>query len=340
MEKNINDLQKKMSGQIEEQEETEEEQEEMENIQEHEKKEAEEIIEINTPKTNFDNMTEEQIQKKYIEITTKETRKQKLTEEEQEFKTKVEEAITKAEQKAEIDYQERLLQAREEELNKKEEFLKEYQKVKSETPEKIQYASMTEKGLSGETSLLKAITFWLSMKKPKQKGGKILIKVFRDKRVTIEWNNKDLTYVEFHSKDEKGNDLVEITRFNEFIHTFEGTPVPVLFAIQGIPEGYNFFESMKKDITAEMMSQMTLRAYHAGFIKGAELVNPNASKNNILEMLTKFMPLILIIGLVAILYLLNQNYESMKAVYSTVQVMQAQMNTLAPTIDVNALVVR
>ena len=39
-------------------------------------------------------------------------------------------------------------------------------------------------------------------------------------------------------------------------------------------------------------------------------------------------------------YFVWQNYESMKIVYASMEVMKAQMNTLVPMIDANVMVVR
>jgi hypothetical protein len=226
----------------------------------------------------------------------------------------------------------------EEELKAK--VLEEYNIVKEADPSKIDAMKKEDKSYRGGDSIPKLIKFALAMKKVKKKGGKVLVKITRDRQFFIEWTNKDVAFVTFGSKDEKGNIILEVTRFQEYKYTYEGSPIPVLFAVQGYSLGFDFFDKYKKDITSEMVSRIASRAYHSGYLEGVNLRDKANNKNDVLGLLTKFMPLILIIGLIAILYLLNQNYESMKIVYSTMETMQVQMNTLVPQVDVNALILR
>jgi len=281
---------------------------------------------------NFEEMSEEEIQTKYLEILEKAEKKEKLSQIEIDFKEKVDAAIAKSEEKANIEYQKKLLEEKEIDLQKREDFLKEFIKTKTENPNSVIQSKDSDITLTGGSSIPKAIKFFLQMRKAKKKGGKVLVQVFRNKKVTISWTASDITYVEFHTTDENHNELIEVTRFNEFIYTYEGTPIPVLFAIQGVAEGYNFFESFRKDITSEMVSRLTTRAYHAGYTKGAELVNPNNNKNDILALLTNIMPIIMIIGFIVCGYLLWTQYDSMKAMYAMMQSMQATINTLSPTV--------
>jgi len=339
----IKELEKKVKV-IDDTEETEEEQEEMENITEHEKKEAEEIIKLNEKPVDAE---KEYLLKalqegdkntalyyKYKSLGLKQKEGKTLTEEELEFIKDMNQAYALDQQ---IESEQQVRETEEEELKQK--VLDEYNIVKEADPSKIDTIQQTTKTYHGGDSIPKLISFALAMKKVKKKGGKVLVKVTRDRKFFIEWTNKDLHFVEFFTNDEKGNKIPEVTRFTEIKYTYEGTPVPVLFAIQGYAEGFDFYDKYRKDITSEMVSRIASRERHSGFLEGLNLADKK-NKNGLLSALTEFMPLILIIGLVAILYLLNQNYESMKVVYQTMQVMQSQMNTLVPLIDANAMVLR
>jgi hypothetical protein len=325
-------------------EETEEDDEEMENAVEHEKKEAEEIIKLNTQPVDEEKeyllkALEEgdkntALYYKYKSLGLKQKEGKELTDEEKEFIKDMNQAYA-------LDAQiEKEQQTREqEELELKEKVLQEYNIVKQADPSKIDTVPNVSKTYSGGQSIPKLLKFAFAMQKVKKKGGKVLVKVTRERKFFIEWTNKDLHFVEFFTKDEKGNLIPEITRFTEIKYTYEGTPVPVLFAIQGYAEGFDFYDKYRKDITSEMVSRIASRERHSGFLEGLNLADKK-NKNNLLAMLTEFMPLILIIGFVIMAWLMWQQYGSMKEMYSAVQIMQSQMNTLVPTIDANVLVVR
>lgn len=266
----------------------------------------EELIQ-STKQLKLEEMDEKQIEEKYLDIVGKIEVKKELTKQEQVFKQKVDEAIAKADEVRFLEQTKKELEEKEKSLEEKEAFLKEYSKVKEADPSKIIKAEEQEISLRGGESIPKLISFIIKMKKAKKKGGKILVQVFRNKRVVIKWTLNDVSYVEFYSKDEKGNELVEVTRFNEFIYTYEGTPIPVLFAIQGVAEGFNFFENFQTSITSEMISRLTSRAYHAGYEKGAELVSPN-KKGGMFAGLEPFMPIIILGGFILMIFMMYLLY--------------------------------
>jgi hypothetical protein len=325
-------------------EETEEDEEEMENITEHEKKEAEEIIKLNEKpideekeyllKALDEGDKNTALYYKYKALGLKQKEGKKLTEEELEFIKDMNQAYALDQQ---IEQEQQTREQEEEELKQK--VLDEYNIVKEADPSKIDTIQQTTKTYRGGDSIPKLISFALAMKKVKKKGGKVLVKVTRDRKFFIEWTNKDLHFVEFFTKDEKGNLIPEVTRFTEIKYTYEGTPVPVLFAIQGYAEGFDFYDKYRKDITSEMVSRIASRERHSGFLEGLNLADKK-NKNGLLSALTEFMPLILIAGLLILGWLMYQMYGDMTHLYNTVLQMQTQMNTLVPTIDANALVYR
>jgi len=185
----------------------------------------------------------------------------------------------------------------------KKEVMIEYEKMKQTSPEKIDIVSADNKvKLRGGDSIPKILKFALLMKKAKKKGGKIIVKVTRDRQVILEWTIKELNFVEFWVKDEKGNMIPEVTRFNEYKYNYEGSPIPVLFAIQGYAEGFDFFDNFRKDITSEMVSRLVSRARHAGFLEGVRLQDKNHKDNKLLEIMPYMVVAILVVmGIVAYL---------------------------------------
>ena len=193
---------------------------------------------------------------------------------------------------------------------KKQEVMQEYEKTKELNPSKIDkvIVSNEKQTLKGGDSIPKILKFAFMMKKAKKKGGKILVKVTRDRRVLLEWTNKELSFVEFWVTDEKGNNIPEVTRFSEYKYNYEGSPIPVLFAIQGYAEGYDFFDNFRKDITSEMVSRIASRARHAGFLEGVRLQDKQ-SKANPLDNILPYLPIIIIIMCIAMIYFLYMMYQ-------------------------------
>jgi hypothetical protein len=217
------------------------------------------------------------------------------------------------------------------------EILREYKEVKEIHPEKIIKSSELEITLTGGESIPKLLKLIFSMKKAKKKGGKVLVQVFRSRKVLVKWTNKDVTFVEFYTVDEKGNELIEVTRFSEYPYSFEGTPIPVLFAVQGYAEGFDFFSEFRKDLSSEMVSRLITRAFHAGYQKGAEVAQPK-KKNDMLESLQAMLPLILLGGFAILGFLMYQMYQDNTTMLTTIKAMQTTLQTHFP--DVNGSVYR
>jgi len=209
----------------------------------------------------------------------------------------------------------------------KKEVMQDYKKMRQTSPEKIDVVNADNKvKLRGGDSIPKILKFALLMKKAKKKGGKILVKVTRDRQVILEWTIKELSFVEFWVKDEKGNMIPEVTRFNEYKYNYEGSPIPVLFAIQGYAEGFDFFDNFRKDITSEMVSRIASRARHAGFLEGVRLQDKN-QKENKLEKLMPFMvvAILIIMGIVA--YLCYSIYEDNTQILNALEAIKTTAQT-------------
>jgi hypothetical protein len=281
-------------------------------------KEVEEANEEPKEEAKYDSVIEESPELKqyleYLRIKKKVESKDKLTDEEIAFIKDIEDAAQReqeikaaqeAKAKEESDRQEKL----------KAEIQADYEKTKKEAPEKIVAVREKDITLTGGESIPKLLKFIFAMKKARKKGGKVLIQVFRSRKVLVKWTANDITFVEFYTTDEKGNELMEVTRFSEYPYSFEGTPIPVLFAVQGYAEGWDFFSEFRKDLSSEMVSRLITRAFHAGYLKGAEVAQPT-KKKNMLEGLMAFTPIICLGGFLIIGFLVYQMYTDQTKILS------------------------
>jgi len=264
----------------------------------------------------------------YLIITNKIKKGDRITKKEKEFKAVYEEAKRK-----EIEFQEatekKMLEEQAKQAEMQEQINKDYEEMKTNNPEKIDSNDTTSLSLKGSDNFLKVALTFMQLKKSNKKGGKIFIKVSRPKKVSIEWTTKDVRFVEFWSINERGDKVKEITRVSEYKYTFDGTSIPVLFAVQGIAESYDFYDAFRRDLTSETVSGIAMESYNAGYKDGLVL-NEGKQKNSILAMLTEFMPLILILGFLVMIVLLWQMYDSTLAMQKAIELMQNQIaNQLA-----------
>jgi hypothetical protein len=274
----------------------------------------------------------------YLLIMNKIKEGQKLSKKELEFKEIYEEAKRKEAEFEQATQQKEL----EETIRQKEmqEMInREYEEYKAKHPETIETYDDKALTLKGSDNFLKVALTFMELKKSKKKGGKIFIKVARPKKVSIEWTTKDIRFVEFWSTNERGDKVKEVSRVNQYEYTFEGTSIPVIFAIQGFAEAWDFYSEFKKDLSSEVVSGIAMEAYNTGYKDGLVVSDKN-KKSGLLSALTEFMPLILIGGLLVLGWLMYQMYGDMTHLYNTVLQMQTQMNTLVPTIDANAVIYR
>jgi hypothetical protein len=264
----------------------------------------------------------------YKRLELKKINGEELTPEELVWKTNLEDQIKKEKeaekQKAYVEEE----QKRQEKENKvKEKVMQEYKKTKQNNPDEIIQVRREDVSLTGGTSIPKLLSFIVKMKRAKKKGGKVLVQVFRDRKVSIKWTLNDVKFVEFLSTDENGNTLEEVTRFSEYNYNFEGTPIPVLFAVQGYAEGFDFFSEFRKDLTSEMVSRLVMRGFHAGYLKGIEHKSKK-DKANPFASLEPWMPIIIIGGFFVMAYILYTMYGEFTQMVELMQQMQGQINAL------------
>jgi len=244
----------------------------------------------------------------YILIVNKIKKGKTLSLQEQEFKTTYETAKQKEQeyqkqQEQEFEQETIIQKAMQEKVNQ------DYEEFKKTNPDRIESIDTTKSlSMVGSENFLKVAMMFLKLKKSKVKGGKIFIKVARPKKVSFEWTTKDLRYVEFWGKNERGEPIKEVTRVNEYQYSFNGTSIPVVFAIQGVPIAYDFYSGMKKDLSSEFVSGLVMEAYNLGFKDGLVLTDKKA-KGNPLEDLMKYLPIIITLMCIAMIYFLYMMYQ-------------------------------
>ena len=262
---------------------------------------------------------EQKIYLKYVGLGIKQKEGKELTEEETSFMKKMNELYSQQNEQ-----EEELAKLEQENEEQKKKVIEDYKEAKKNNPETITSLNLKNNKIDGSSSIPHLLKFVMAMKTAKKKGGKILVKVTRDRSVFFEWTNKPITFIEFWTTDEKGTQTPEITRFNEFKYNFEGQPIPVLFAIQGYAEGFDFFGEFRKDITSEYVARIASKARHAGFLEGLNQ-SDKEKKSGLLGTLTEYMPLILILGILVLGWLMYTMYGEMAVLYQTMKELQAQL---------------
>jgi len=259
--------------------ETEDEEEYEYDVSEEEEQHA--IPKNKEKKTDYSNVVEAMPELKqdldYLLIVNKLKNGEKCSAKELEFKQVYEEA----KQKEQVFNEANAIKEQEElerQKNLQEQINKEYEEYKTKFPQSIETYDEKSISLKGSDNFLKIALTFLALKKSKKKGGKIFIKVARPKKVSIEWTTKDIRFVEFWSTNERGDKVKEVSRVNQYEYTFEGTSIPVIFAIQGFAEAWDFYSEFKKDLSSEVVSGIAMEAYNTGYKDG--LVVSDKKKDN------------------------------------------------------------
>jgi len=262
----------------------------------------------------------------YILIVNKLKAGKTITKKESDFKRVYEEAKEKEQAFQEatdkkMELEEVRQQAVQEQINK------EYEEYKEKHPEQIEIIDASKNvSLDNGSNFLKIAMTWTKLMKSKKKGGKIFVKVARPKQVSFEWTNKDIKFVEFWSTNERGDRVKEITRVSQYNYTFKGTSVPVIFAIQGFAESWDFYSEFKKDLNSEFVSGLVMEAYNLGYKDGL-ILNDKDSKHNGLEDILPYLPIIITIMCIAMIYFLYMMYQDQTKMLEAIQQLQVAANT-------------
>jgi hypothetical protein len=262
----------------------------------------------------------------YVLIINKLKKGKTITKKEEEFKQVYESAKQKEQET--LEQQEK--QFEKEQIEQKflqDKINKEYEKFKVLHPDRIESIDTTKSfSMNGSENFLKVALMFLKLKKHKKKGGKIFVKVARPKKVSIEWTTKDLKYVEFWGKNDRGEAVKEVTRVNEYQYSFNGTSIPVVFAIQGVPIAYDFYSGMKKDLSSEFVSGLVMEAYNVGFKDGVVMTD-KSKKPNPLEGILMYLPIIIVIMCIAMIYFLYSMYEDQTKMLDMISALKSAAQT-------------
>ena len=270
----------------------------------------------------IEDMPELKFDLEYLRIKNKFDNGKDLTEKESGFKEQYELAKFKEQEQQEIQEKE-YLEEQEKQKNLQEQINKEYEDFKIKHPDKVESVDTNKIfSMAGSENFLKVALMFLKLKKTKAKGGKIFVKVARPKKVSFEYTNKDLKYIEFWGKNERNEPVKEVTRVTEYQYSFNGTSIPVVFAIQGVPISYDFYSGMKKDLSSEFVSGLVMEAYNLGYKDGSLLVDKNKKENKLQELMPFMVVAILVImGIVA--YLAYMIYEDNTQILNALDVIKS-----------------
>ena len=267
----------------------------------------------------------------YILIANKIKEGKNVSEKEKQFVRIYEEAKSK-----EVDFQESTYKKMEEEKGRQEQIQdkinQEYEEYKTKYPDKIEKVDAIKTLTPNNTNnFLKVGLAWAKLAKGKKKGGKIFVKVSRPKNVSFEWTNKDIRFVEFWSTNERGDKVKEITRVSQYNYTFNGTSIPVIFAIQGFAESWDFYSEFKKNLDSEFVSGLVMEAYNLGYKDGTLLLDKNKKPNTLQEL----MPILIVVILVimgAVAYLCYAIYEDNTKILDALETIKQVGTTTAPLV--------
>jgi len=289
---------------------------EVQEIQESKKQKIEDYTDI------IEDMPELKFDLEYLRIKNKFDSAKDLTSKETEFKEQYE--LAKLKEQETVEQQEK--QFEEEQLKQKavqEMVNKEFEEFKALHPDQVESVDTTKSfSMNGSENFLKVALMFLKLKKTKAKGGKVFVKVARPKKVSFEYTNKDLKYIEFWSKNERNEPVKEVTRVTEYQYSFNGTSIPVVFAIQGVPISYDFYSGMKKDLSSEFVSGLVMEAYNLGYKDGV-ILSDKSKKPDGLESILHYLPIIIVIMCVAMIYFLYSMYEDQTKMLEIIQALHS-----------------
>lgn len=201
----------------------------------------------------------------------------------------------------------------EQEANKQEELLQEYETAPEEEKLGAQEEGIYLKhGTSPVTNFITKTKMNKLLKKVKKKGGTVIQKVYLDSSVEFIWTNKPKTFVEFVRIDENGAKVRNISRVTKTKHRVKGTSVPLHIAIEGVSENADLIQGINTSLSAQHINQTISLAYQTGFLDALDAKEQKPKKFDI----EKGIILIVLIILVVMLYLAWQQYQLFELVSS------------------------
>lgn len=220
----------------------------------------------------------------------------------------------------------------------KQTIIKEYNETKKKNPELIIKNGLGPKqeGFVVGKNFLKSMAFIVGTHWAIKYGYCKLVKVWKDKGVEEIYLKKMPKFVEFWSKNERGEDQVNICKVRIMNYRLQGTTIPVCYAVEGFIDAFDFFGNMRDEYTQELFQKAQLLGYWAGVLKGKETF-PDQKE----ESFWSKYKLLLILGGIMLLLIGLAYY----AQFQQIQDMTTQIDTLttllkANQVDMNAMIIR
>lgn len=220
----------------------------------------------------------------------------------------------------------------------KKNILKEYNETKKKNPELIARNGLGPKqeGFVVGKNFLKSMSFIVGTHWAIRFGYVKLVKIWKDRSVQEIYLKQMPKFVEFWSRNERGEDQVNICKVRMMNYRLQGTTIPICYAVEGFIDAYDFFGDMRDEYTQELFQKANLLGYWAGVLKGKETF-PDQKE----ESFWSKYKLLLILGVILVIIIGLAYY----AQFNQIQEMTTQIETLtailkASQIDVNATIIR
>jgi len=199
------------------------------------------------------------------------------------------------------------LQAQKEQ--EKKEVLEEYEKIKKEEPENVLKADT--KGDVVGPGKIKEFFAGRRINKIKEKaykkGKHIIIKAYAGRGFEI-ISSKPVKYVEFKTKNEKGEEIVNITRIAQPKGHLQGTSIPVHLCIEGVANSVDLFQNFETNMSAEYINKLLQGEFETGLTTGLAIRSDKANKFDVAK-ITPILFIILIAAMGFIAYNQMQLFE-------------------------------
>ena len=207
-----------------------------------------------------------------------------------------------AQRKAQIEAdQERIRAEEREKLRKEFDAAKEEDKITSKDKGK-------KVGASGLQQFFAKQGIEKKKKKAYRKGLNVIIKCNIGRGYEIITTKKPVRFVEFKSKNEKGEEVTNITRITKSRGHLNGSSIPVHFCVEGVANSFDPFENIETNMSAEYFNKLLQGEFQSGLATGLAIKPEGAGKFD----MAKITPLLLL-GVIAALgviaYYQMQLYE-------------------------------
>ena len=216
--------------------------------------------------------------------------------------------------------------------------IKEYKTVLKKNPELVIRNGLGPKqeGFVVGKNFLKSVGFIVSTHWSMKYGYCKLVKIWKDKGVEEIYLKKMPKFVEFWSKNERGEDVVNICKVRVLNYRLQGTTIPICYAVEGFIDAYDFFGNMRDEYTQELFQKALLLGYWSGILKGKETF-PDQKE----ESFWSKYKLLLILGGVLLLLIGLAYYGQLQQINSMNEQITVLTNLLkASQIDANAILVK